>query len=102
MRPIGRPTCVRNLFVCLITLLSPAEIVEPIEMPFRLWTLGHVNHVGPRLFPYGKGHFWRSYNLGIAYLTLTLLASWQQRCVHSLRSNLIDVAFDQLHACTRQ
>jgi len=54
------------------------------------------------LFPYGKGHFWRSYNLGIAYLTLTLLASWQQRCVHSLRSNLIDVAFDQLHACRRQ
>jgi len=47
MRPIGRPTCVRNLFVCLITLLSPAETVEPIEMPFGLLTLGHVNHVGP-------------------------------------------------------
>jgi len=46
--------------VCLlVTLLNPAKMAEPIEMPFRLRTrmapMNHVLNGGPD--PHGKGQF---------------------------------------------
>jgi len=50
----------RGLSVCLsVTIVSPTNTAEPIEMPFGLWTrVGPINHVlygGPDL--HEKGQF---------------------------------------------
>jgi len=55
---VSRSVC---LCVCLsVTLVSPAETAEPIEMPFGLWAqVGPGNHVldGVPNPPMGRGNF---------------------------------------------
>jgi len=60
MRPVvtdgvARSVClsVGQLVCTSVTIMSPAEMDEPIEMPFGMWTL-----VGPRNHELDGGAYW--------------------------------------------
>jgi len=77
-----RSSMVTRLVGLSVTIVGPAKMAEPIEMPFGLWTrMGPRNHVldgGP--YPRGKGQFWEGEGWPIVKYIIGNTLHLQQRC----------------------